>query len=77
MTCGNLEIGLENVSANVQDLRGNNMKEYDDGLIPDADTWRSLQAECPHCGAVQDIEEGNLGEITACYTCEETFIPVE
>lgn len=53
------------------------MKEEDDCLIPDADTWRSLQAECPHCGAVQDIEEGNLGEITACYTCEETFIPVE
>jgi len=53
------------------------MKEYDDDFIPDAEVWRSLQVECPHCGSIQDIEEDNIGEITICYTCEETFIPVE
>lgn len=53
------------------------MKEDDDCLIPDAEVWRMLRVECPHCGTVQDIEEEDLGQITACYTCDETFVPVE
>lgn len=45
--------------------------------IPDAETWRSLVVECPHCGQVQDIEEGNLGIPMECYICTKPFIPVE
>ena len=45
--------------------------------IPEADTWRALQAECPHCGEVQDIDEGVLGHVKNCEDCEEQFIPVE
>ena len=45
--------------------------------IPDAETWRSLQTECPHCGQVQEIDELSLGQITPCEVCEKPFVPVE
>ena len=46
-------------------------------FVPEADTWRSLQAECPHCGEVQDIDDSALGDIMTCWVCEKPFIPVE
>ncbi len=45
--------------------------------IPDAETWRLLQAECPHCGWVVEVDELSLGEIVPCDICEKPFIPVE
>lgn len=45
--------------------------------IPDAEAWRSLQTECPHCSEIQDIEESDLGRIVPCEVCEKPFIPVE
>jgi uncharacterized protein (DUF983 family) len=45
--------------------------------IPIADTWRSLQAECPHCGHVQDVDEFMLGDIGICIACDGNFIAVE
>lgn len=45
--------------------------------LKEADSWRQLVTECPHCGEVQDIDESALGEDMDCFKCEKPFIPVE
>ena len=45
--------------------------------VTTAATWSALQAECPHCGQVQDIDEGQIDNATDCYVCEKPFIPVD